>query len=101
MLAGEPPYSGPTAQAIVAKRFREPVPRISTLRETAPPALEAALLRVLAKSPVDRFANGTELLEALQSAGSEPGAPGAGVGDRRRLVGPVRHRRSRFCHSRT
>jgi serine/threonine-protein kinase len=60
MLAGEPPYSGPTAQAIIAKRFREPVPRISTVRETVPASLEAALNRVLAKSPADRFATAGE-----------------------------------------
>ncbi len=67
MLAGEPPYSGPTAQAIIAKRFREPVPRISTLRETVPPALEAALNRVLAKSPADRFVTAEEFVRALPS----------------------------------
>src|SRR5262245_59480953 len=33
MLAGEPPYTGPTAQAIIAKRFSEPVPHVSTVRE--------------------------------------------------------------------
>ena len=47
MLAGEPPYTGPSPQAIIAKRFREPLPRISTLRETVPPALEAAISRAL------------------------------------------------------
>jgi serine/threonine-protein kinase len=65
MLAGEPPYSGPTAQAVIAKRFREPVPRISTLRETVPPSLEAALVRVLAKAPADRFASAAEFEMAL------------------------------------
>ncbi|HEY7682270.1 MAG TPA: protein kinase [Gemmatimonadales bacterium] len=72
MLAGEPPYSGPTAQAIIAKRFREPVPRISTLRESVPPALEATLNRVLAKSPADRFATGEEFALALTSGTQAP-----------------------------
>ncbi len=67
MLAGEPPYSGPTAQAIIAKRFREPIPRISTVRETVPASLEAALNRVLAKSPADRFATAEEFARALAS----------------------------------
>ena len=66
MLAGEPPYSGPTAQAIIAKRFMEPVPRISTLRDTVTPALEATITRVLAKSPADRFASAEEFVAALQ-----------------------------------
>jgi Tol biopolymer transport system component len=74
MLAGEPPYSGPTAQAVIAKRFREPVPRISTLRETVPPALEAALTRVLAKAPADRFATAEEFAAALTAA-SVPSVP--------------------------
>jgi serine/threonine protein kinase/Tfp pilus assembly protein PilF len=67
MLAGEPPYTGPTAQAIIAKRFREPVPQISTLRETVPPAVAAALNRVLAKSPADRFASAGEFITALEA----------------------------------
>jgi TolB-like protein/Tfp pilus assembly protein PilF len=73
MLAGEPPYSGPTAQAIIAKRFREPVPRVSTLRDTVSPALEATLNRLLAKAPVDRFATAEDFSAALQ-APAESGA---------------------------
>ena len=65
MLGGEPPYVGSTAQAIIAKRFMEPVPRITTLRETVPPAVEAALNRVLAKAPADRFATAAEFTDAL------------------------------------
>ncbi len=72
MLAGEPPYSGPTAQAIIAKRFREPVPRISTVRETVPASLEAALTRVLAKSPADRFATAAEFAQALTARDQVP-----------------------------
>ena len=92
MLAGEPPYSGPTAQAIVAKRFREPVPRISTLRETVPPALDDTVARVLAKSPADRFATAIEFGGALSEIalrGPEPGRPGprseTGAASSRRL----------------
>jgi serine/threonine-protein kinase len=55
MLAGEPPYSGSTAQAVVAKRLVEPVPRVTTLRESVSPVVEEALLRALAKTPADRF----------------------------------------------
>jgi eukaryotic-like serine/threonine-protein kinase len=75
MLAGEPPYTGPSAQAIIAKRFREPVPRVSTLRETVPPAVEAALTRVLAKSPTDRFATAGEFARALTVEGAARPAP--------------------------
>src|SRR5207245_4758719 len=40
MLAGEPPFTGPTAQAIIAKRFTDPVPSIRRLRETGPVPLD-------------------------------------------------------------
>jgi serine/threonine-protein kinase len=79
MLAGEPPYTGGTAQAIIAKRFREPVPRISTLRETVPPAVEAALTRVLAKSPSDRFATAEEFAAALTAPADSGAARPAGL----------------------
>jgi serine/threonine-protein kinase len=75
MLAGEPPYSGPTAQAIIAKRFREPVPQVSTLRETVPPALQVTLNRLLAKAPADRFATAEEFSVALEA----PAAVGSSV----------------------
>jgi serine/threonine protein kinase/tetratricopeptide (TPR) repeat protein len=75
MLAGEPPYTGPSAQAIIAKRFREPVPRVSTLRETVPPAVETALTRVLAKSPADRFATAGEFARALTADAAGRPAP--------------------------
>ncbi len=70
MLAGEPPYSGPTALAIIAKRLLEPVPRISTLRATVSPALEAVLTRVLAKAPADRFATAEDFVAALTASSS-------------------------------
>src|SRR5213596_593388 len=55
MLAGEPPYTGPSAQVVIAKRFTDPVPSVRRLRETIPPAVDAAITRALAKSPADRF----------------------------------------------
>jgi len=67
MLAGEPPYTGATAQAIIAKRFRDPVPRVSTLRETVPPNVESALMTVLSKSPSDRFATVEAFVSALNA----------------------------------
>ena len=64
MLAGEPPYTGPTAQAIIAKRFMEPIPRLGTVR-SVPPALEAAVTKALAKAPADRFATPSAFATAL------------------------------------
>jgi serine/threonine-protein kinase len=65
MLAGEPPFTGPNPQAILAKRLGEPIPHLSTSREV-PPALERAVTRALARSPVDRFSTAGEFASALQ-----------------------------------
>jgi Tol biopolymer transport system component len=64
MLAGEPPYTGPTAQAIMAKRFSEPIPHLSTVREV-PAGLELAITKALARSPADRFASVSAFIQAL------------------------------------
>jgi TolB-like protein len=66
MLAGEPPYTGPTAQAILAKRLSEPVPHLRTLRDV-PPAVEQAVTRALARAPADRFATAADFAAALTS----------------------------------
>jgi len=68
MLAGEPPYTGPTAQAIIAKRLTEPIPHLGTVRRVSP-AVEAAVTKALAKTPADRFATVGAFVVAL-TAGS-------------------------------
>ncbi|HEV2084322.1 MAG TPA: tetratricopeptide repeat protein, partial [Gemmatimonadales bacterium] len=65
MLTGEPPYTGPTPQAVLAKRLSEPVPHLSTSRDVSP-AIERAVTKALARSPADRFATAAELADALQ-----------------------------------
>src|SRR5438876_411506 len=74
VLGGEPPYTGPTAQAIIAKRFSEPVPHLGTLR-TVPPHVEGAVTRALAKSPADRFATLAAFAAALIRPTSEMESP--------------------------
>src|SRR5213083_3264889 len=67
MLGGEPPYTGPTAQAIIAKRFSEPVPHLGTLR-TVPAHVEAAVTKALAKAPADRYATADQFVAAVAPA---------------------------------
>ena len=55
MLAGEPPFTGRTPQAILARRLTEPVPSLRTLRDVPEP-VELAVTKALARSPADRFA---------------------------------------------
>ena len=69
MIGGEPPFTGPTVQAIIAKALSErPVP-LHTLRETVPDDVEAAVLRALAKLPADRFASVQEFASLLRATG--------------------------------
>src|SRR5258706_7177156 len=65
MLAGDPPFTGWSAQAILARQLVDPVPRLRTVRDTVPEWLEQAVLRVLAKAPADRFATAAEFLAGL------------------------------------
>jgi Serine/threonine protein kinase len=75
MLAGEPPFTGHSVQAIVAKVMTErPVP-LSTIRNTVPPNIEAAVMTALAKLPADRFANAAEFAGALAGTTTVQTAP--------------------------
>src|SRR5437016_14325899 len=65
MLAGEPPYTGPSAQVVIAKRFTDPVPSVRRLRETIPPVVDAAITKALAKAPADRVGTPVEFASAL------------------------------------
>ncbi len=65
MLAGEPPFTGPNPQAILIKRFTEPVPSLRAARTGVPDAIEGAVTKALARNPSDRFATVTEFAQAL------------------------------------
>jgi len=65
MLAGEPPFTGPTAQAVLAKRFVAPIPTVRATRDV-PEELDIAVTRALARTPVDRFPTAAEFAEALR-----------------------------------
>jgi TolB-like protein/Flp pilus assembly protein TadD len=65
MLAGTPPFTGPTAQAVISKRFTEPVPALRAARPAAPEEIERAVTKALARVPADRFATAAQLAQAL------------------------------------
>ena len=83
MLVGEPPFTGPTAQAVIAKVLTDEPGPPTGQRKTVPPAVEAAVLTALAKLPADRFGSATEFAAALAAQGTPPkpslapGAPGS------------------------
>jgi serine/threonine-protein kinase len=66
MLAGEPPFTGPTVYAIIAQRFNDKVPSVRVLRSAVTPEMDQAVGRALAPVPADRFATATEFARALQ-----------------------------------
>jgi eukaryotic-like serine/threonine-protein kinase len=66
MLAGEPPFTGPNAQAVIAKRFVQVPVDVTVLREGIPRPIGRALHRVLQRTPLDRYATGAEFAAALQ-----------------------------------
>src|SRR5262249_41518469 len=68
MLAGEPPFTGPTAQAIVAKVVSGEATRVTAYRKSVPPNIEAAVQCALAKVPADRFGSAAAVAAALSNA---------------------------------
>jgi tetratricopeptide (TPR) repeat protein/TolB-like protein len=77
MLGGQPPFSGPSPQAILARHAIDPVPSLRTLRPTVPRALALVVTRSLAKVPADRFPTARGFAEAVAAAAAAP----AGSGD--------------------
>ncbi|HXD23762.1 MAG TPA: protein kinase, partial [Gemmatimonadaceae bacterium] len=74
MLTGEPPHSGKTAQAIIARVLTEKANSTRTMRETVPEHIDAAVLKALAKLPADRFASAADFTAALKNPSIMSGA---------------------------
>jgi serine/threonine-protein kinase len=80
LLAGEPPYTGPTPQLVIARRLTQPVPAIRRVRPAVPASVEDALTQALAKVPADRFDSPGALAAALTVRDArEPPAPSVAV----------------------
>jgi len=65
MLAGQPPFTGPTAQAIIARHALEDVPPVTVVRTTVPPEIEDAITQAMSKVRVDRFKTASAFADAL------------------------------------
>jgi len=72
MLGGEPPHTGPSPQAILARQLAGEVRSLRPLRSTVSPSLDEALRRALAPAPADRFATALLFAEALAAGASAP-----------------------------
>jgi serine/threonine-protein kinase len=88
MLSGEPPHTGPTAQAVIARLMTEPVRSLRVTRPGVPVEVDRAVNRALAKSPADRFASVTDFVAGL-TAPAEPAPHGRARPARRRLLIPA------------
>ncbi|HXY68564.1 MAG TPA: serine/threonine-protein kinase, partial [Gemmatimonadales bacterium] len=75
MLAGEPPFSSPTPQAVLARHLHDTPPSVIVLRPTVPAPVAGAVARALEKLPADRYRTATDFAAALEAA---PAAPAGG-----------------------
>jgi len=87
MLAGEPPHTGGSAQAIIMKIIAEPVADVTVHRKAVPANVAAALSKALEKLPADRFESAKAFAEALGNSGFGRGEP-TGIAGRAEQAGP-------------
>jgi eukaryotic-like serine/threonine-protein kinase len=81
MLAGEPPFTGASVEAVISRRLHEPAPPVSALRREVPSPVDKVIARSLARDRTERFATGRQFAEALA------GAETAGASKRRFWTG--------------
>ena len=90
MLAGEPPFTGVTAQVIIARRLSQPPPSVRVVRPNVPEHVDAALRRALSLVPADRHPTAAQFAKAL-SGSVATGT--TSVPSRRRWAALAGHRR--------
>ncbi len=96
MLVGQPPFTGPTAQAIIAKLLTALPERPRDARKSIPPHVEDAVLAALEKLPADRFGTAAAFADALGTGVSSGGHDGTRLRPEYRSVLPHRARRDAF-----
>ena len=71
MIAGIPPFVGPTSQAIISRRFAASPPPLSEVRDSVPEEIEDAVQRALARSPADRWPTAAAFGKALEACSTD------------------------------
>ncbi len=84
MLVGVPPFSGPTAQAVLAAHLRDAPPAVTSQRKEVPAHVSAAIAKALAKDPAQRFATAGAFRDALAAHEATPMSS-----SRKRIIGGV------------
>jgi TolB-like protein/Flp pilus assembly protein TadD len=79
LLAGQPPFTGPTFAAVLFRQLRDPVPPLTTVRPGMPGPVWRAIERAMSKVPADRFPTVLEFLAALESKEEPAAAPKKGI----------------------
>jgi len=82
MVAGEPPFTGPSAQAVLARHAIDPVSPLSTVRSTVPIGVDRVVAKAMAKAPADRYRTTQQFADDLERAST--GAADAPFMTRRR-----------------
>jgi protein kinase-like protein/iSTAND domain-containing protein len=104
MLAGAPPFSGDSPQAIIMRHIAESPPSLRSARPATPPMLQRVIERALAKAPADRFATVWQFGEAIgQASGgrvapTEGGALATPAGGRPELGAPTSPNLGPYVH---
>src|SRR6266849_6206200 len=75
MLAGRPPFEGPTPEGIKFKQVMEPPPPLSAMRPDLPQALGSVVEKALVKKPEERYATAGALLRDFSAALSSTPLP--------------------------
>ena len=75
MLGGQPPFTGPTAEAVARQHMITQAAPITNLRPTVPAEVAGALARTLAKNPADRFNPAAQFVQALAAPAPAAVAP--------------------------
>ena len=88
MLAGEPPFTGSTAQSIIAKRLAQPPPSVRIVRPTVPETVDQAIRHAMATVAADRYGTAEQFATALTSPAVAPQAATV-------TIAALRHRRRR------
>jgi serine/threonine protein kinase/tetratricopeptide (TPR) repeat protein len=71
MLAGRPPFTAATPQAVVARHLADTVPPLTTVRPDVPANVAQAVMKALAKAPADRFPSAQAFADALRAAAAD------------------------------
>lgn len=94
MLSGQAPHAGATAEAVMLRKLREPVPRLSVVRDGIPDEVDAVIRKALARVPADRFSTALQFSAALERGREMLLGPGPAPARRDATTGlavPARH----------